>query len=315
MRSTSNPFKKVLYFMFDSSYRTAVLRSRGAYDNMSDKDFLKKIFKAYMGKELDLENPKTFNEKLQWLKLYDRKPEYITMADKYKVREYISEKLGGEYLIPLIGAWDDPDEIDFDALPDKFVLKCNHNSGLGMCICTDKTKLNIEKVRNELRKGISENYYLKNREWPYKDVPRKIIAEKFMIDDDTGELRDYKFFCFDGKVDCVMVCMERMTGDTKFYFFNSDWELLRLNIRGKNAPEGFTLPKPSNMDEMFDIAAKLSRGLPFSRIDLYSVNGKTYFGEITFFPDSGFDKNLLSETDARWGEMLDISKVKTEDSK
>ena len=154
----------------------ALLR-RHLLDWMPDATFLKLAYKSRMGRKLDLDNPQTFNEKLQWLKLYDRRPEYTMMVDKYKVRDYIAEKLGEEYLIPLLGVWDDPDEIDFDALPNQFVLKCNHNSGLGMCICKDKTKLDIEKVKEELRKGLKQDYYLTGREWPYKDVLRKIICE------------------------------------------------------------------------------------------------------------------------------------------
>ena len=185
---------------------------------MDDKIFLEKYYKSIFHNTLDLKSPKTFNEKLQWLKLYDRRPEYTMMVDKYRVRDYIAKKIGEEYLIPLLGVWDDPDEINFENLPDQFVLKCNHNSGLGMCICKDKSKLNISEVKRNLRKGLSQNYYLTGREWPYKDVPRKILAEKF-ISDSKGNLVDYKFFCFNGAIDCVMLCTDRESGDTKFYFF------------------------------------------------------------------------------------------------
>ena len=285
--------------------------SMGVYDKLDDNKYLEKKFKVKIGKTLNLNNPITFNEKLQWLKLYDRRPEYTMMVDKYKVRDYIADQLGGEYLIPLLGVWDDPDEIDFDALPNQFVLKCNHNSGLGMCICKDKSKLDIKKVKEELRKGLRQDYYLTGREWPYKNIPRKIICEQYMEDSSQKDsLTDYKFFCFNGVADCVMVCLDRFSGDTKFYFFDKNWELKRLNIRGKNAPEGFTIPKPICMDEMFRIAEQLSVGMPFSRIDLYECNGKVYFGEITFFPDSGFDANLLPETDQYFGEMIDLSIVK-----
>ena len=285
--------------------------AQGHFTRMPDNQYLKCMFRARMGRKLDLENPQTFNEKLQWLKLHDRRPEYTIMVDKYKVRDYIADKLGEEYLIPLLGVWDDPDEIDFEALPDQFVLKCNHNSGTGMCICKDKSKLDIEKVKKELRKGLAQDYYLTGREWPYKNVPRKIICEQYMEDSSQKDsLTDYKFFCFNGVADCVMVCLDRFSGDTKFYFFDKNWKLKRMNIRGKNAPEGFTIPKPSCMDEMFRIAEQLSEGLSFSRIDLYECNGKIYFGEITFFPDSGFDANLLPETDQYFGEMIDLSVVK-----
>lgn len=303
--------KKGLRFIFDKRYRFVILANKGVYDNMQDEALLNRKYETIFGKRLNLDNPQTFNEKLQWLKLYDRNPEYTIMVDKYKVRDYIKEKIGEEYLIPLIGVWDNPDDIDFDALPDKFVLKCNHNSGLGMCICKDKSKLNIENVKSELKKGLAQDYYLTGREWPYKNVPRKIIAEKYMTDtSDSSDFTDYKFFCFNGYVDCVMVCLERSSGDTKFYFFDSNWNLKRLNTRGKNAPDGFTISKPSQMDKMFEIAAKLSKGLPFVRIDLYQSNDHIYFGEITFFPDSGFDANLLPETDKYFGNLIHLEDVK-----
>lgn len=303
--------KKGLRFIFDKRYRFVILANKGVYDNMQDEALLNRKYEAIFGKRLNLDNPQTFNEKLQWLKLYDRNPEYTIMVDKYKVRDYIKEKIGEEYLIPLIGVWDNPDDIDFDALPDKFVLKCNHNSGLGMCICKDKSKLNIENVKSELKKGLAQDYYLTGREWPYKNVPRKIIAEKYMTDtSDSSDFTDYKFFCFNGYVDCVMVCLERSSGDTKFYFFDRNWNLKRLNTRGKNAPDGFTISKPSQMDKMFEIAAKLSKGLPFVRTDLYQSNDHIYFGEITFFPDSGFDANLLPETDKYFGNLIHLEDVK-----
>ena len=298
-------------FIADADYRFLLAAGFGFFNSWDDEKYLKRKYQAVMGKKLNLDNPVTFNEKLQWLKLHDRRPEYTMMVDKYKVRDYIAEKLGEEYLIPLLGVWDDPDDIDFDALPNQFVLKCNHNSGLGMCICKDKSKLDIEKVKKELRKGLVQDYYLTGREWPYKDVPRKIICEQYMEDSSQKDsLTDYKFFCFNGVADCVMVCLDRFSGDTKFYFFDKNWKLKRLNIRGKNAPEGFSIPKPSCMDKMFRIAEQLSEGLSFSRIDLYECNGKIYFGEITIFPASGFDANLLPETDQYFGEMIDLSVVK-----
>ena len=299
--------KKLLKYATNKDYRFMINANTGKHDRMEDEKFLRRKFKACMGRELDLENPEKFNDKLQWLKLNYRLPEYTMMVDKYLVRDYIREQLGEEYLIPLVGAWDSPDEIDFDALPDKFVLKCNHNSGVGMYICRDKSKMDVEKVKKELWRGLNQNYYLVHREWPYKDVKRKIICEKFMSDaPGASDFTDYKFFCFNGKVDSVMVCLERSSGETKFYFFDENWELKRLNIRGKNAPEGFTIPKPECMDEMFKIAAKLSVGMPFVRVDLYQSNGQIYFGELTFFPDSGFDANLLPETDEYFGKLLEL---------
>ena len=301
--------KKLWRYVTDADYRVIIDANRGKYDALDDATFLKRKFKSCIGHELNLENPKTFNEKIQWLKLYGYRPEQTMLVDKYLVRDYIRDRLGEDYLIPLLGVWDSPDEIDFDALPDKFVLKCNHNSGVGMYICRDKSKMDVESVKRELRRGLAQDYYLTGRETPYKDVPRKIICEKFMSDKPgASDFTDYKFFCFNGKVDCVMVCLERSSGDTKFYFFDESWELKRLNIRGKKAPEDFTIPKPACLDEMFKIAADLSVGWPFVRVDLYESNGQIYFGEMTFFPDSGFDENLLAETDAYFGSLIQLDK-------
>lgn len=275
----------------------------------SDKAYLKMIYRLIMKKRLNLKSPKTMNEKLQWLKLYDRKPIYTIMADKYKARDYISEKLGEEYLIPLLGAWDNPEDIDFDMLPDKFVLKCNHNSGLGMCICKDKSKLDIKKVKKNLKKGLNQDYYITGREWPYKDIPRKIICEKYMTDYNQDCLTDYKFYCFNGNVDSVMLCIDRNIGSPKFYFFDKKWNLKRYNIIGKNAPKDFSLPKPEGMDEMFKIAEQLSKGHAFLRVDLYYANNQIYFGETTFFPQSGFDPNRLPETDIYFGNKIDLNLV------
>ena len=300
---------KLKKYVFDKDYRFLINAALGKYDKTSDEKFLKRKFKAIMGKELDLENPKTFNEKLQWLKLNYREDILTVIVDKYAVRNYVKEKLGEEYLIPLVGVWEKSEDVDLKSLPNQFALKCNHNSGLGMYICKDKTKLDEKKVKEGLRKGLKQDYYLTGREWPYKNVPRKIICEQFMSDS-SGGLVDYKFFCFNGYVDCVMVCLDRHLGDTKFYFFDEKWELKRLNVRGKNAPEGFTLDKPSCMDKMFDIARELSKGFPFVRVDLYECNGKIYFGELTFFPDSGFDPNILPETDKYFGDMINLKEIK-----
>lgn len=297
-------------YIRNEDYRFLVNARMGMYKNMPDDEYISKKYKALMGSAPDLDAPKTLNEKLQWLKLHNRKPEYSVMVDKYRVRDYIAETIGEEYLIPLVGAWDYPDEIDFASLPDRFVLKCNHNSGLGMCICRDKASLDIKKVKSELKKGLKQDYYLSGREWPYKNVPRKIICERYMTDSpDSSDLTDYKFFCFNGHADSVMLCLDRSSGDTKFYFFDKDWNLRRYNVRGKNAPADFTLPKPKNMDKMFEIAEKLSDGMPFARIDLYNSDDHIYFGEITFFPDSGFDPNILAETDLYFGNLIDIDNL------
>lgn len=269
---------------------------------LPDAAYLKLKYRVRMGEKLNLKNPQTFAEKLQWLKLHDRKPEYTTMVDKAAVKDYIAEKIGPEYIIPTLGIWDRFEDIDFDALPEQFVLKCTHDSG-GLVICRDKAKLDREAAKKKIEKSLKNNYYYHGREWPYKNVKPRILAEAYMADE-KGRMVDYKFFCFHGKVDSVMVCLDRETGSPKFYFFDRNWQLKRYNIRGKEAPEGFTLPKPDNMDAMFDLAAELSQGIPFVRVDLYNRDGRIYFGEMTFFPQNGYDPNLLPQTHAEWGQKL-----------
>ncbi len=300
--------KKLFKLIFNKDYRFLILNARGFYSKVSDEKILKRVYKACTKKELNLENPVTYNEKLQWLKLYDRKPIYTKMVDKYEVKNYVSSIIGEEYIIPTLGVWDKFEDIDFDKLPNEFVLKCTHDCG-GIIICKDKSKLDIKKAKKKINKCLKKNYYVKYREWPYKDVKPRIIAEKFMSDN-SGGLVDYKFFCFNGIVNCVMVCIDRHISDVKFYFFDEKWQLLRLNVRGKNAPEGFTLPKPKSIDKMFEIAKTLSKDLPFVRVDLYECDGQIYFGETTLFPDSGFDPNILEETDIYWGKLLQLPKIK-----
>ncbi len=276
---------------------------------MPDKEYLEKKFYVTMGYPLDLNNPQTFNEKLQWLKLYDRKPEYTMMVDKYKVREYIKEKLGEEYLIPLLGVWDKAEDIDFDKLPNQFVLKCNHNSGLGMYICKDKSKLTqkeIKVIRKNLIKGLQQDYYLTGREWPYKNVPRKIIAEKYM-EDETGQLRDYKFYCFNGEPKIIMINSDREIGKTKADYFDMDFNWIDLKWGYEHAL--IKPSKPINFKKMKELAVVLSKNIPELRVDFYEVNNKIYFGELTFFDGSGFDKIEPKEWDKKIGDWIDYTNL------
>lgn len=298
-------FEKLKKYCADSSYRFVVNAALGLYDSMPDRDYLERKFEALMGTPLHLDAPQTFNEKLQWLKLYDRKPEYTRMVDKYRVREYITQKIGAEYLIPLLGVWDSPDEIDFAALPEQFVLKCNHNSGLGMCICKDKSTLDLRKVRRELRKGLRQDYYLPGREWPYKDVPRKIIAEKYMIDTEVNELRDYKFFCFRGKTKCFKVDFDRFI-DHRANYFDLDGNLLSFGevVCPPKPKKHLVLPK--NLDKMIALAENLSGDIPFLRVDFYNIQGRIYFGELTFSPASGMGRFIPEEWDTVLGSWLQL---------
>ncbi len=271
-----------------------------------DKLYLKIRYYLEMGKRLDLKNPRTMNEKLQWLKLYNRKPEYTTMVDKILVKEYVANIIGEEYVVPLLGVWSSPEEIDFESLPNQFVLKTNHSGGnTGVIIVKDKNKIDRITVVEKLRASLKSDIYATYREWPYKNVERKVFAEAYLGDD----LADYKFYCYNGYADAVMICVDRQIGDPKFYFFDKEWNLKRYNKRGKDAPTNFTLPKPEGLDKMFELASVLSKDIPYVRVDFYNVNGKIYFGEITFFPASGFDYNRLPESDMHFGSMIDLSIV------
>lgn len=304
----SGLFDMAKRFLTDPGIRFGYLDKLGIYRHLSDAEFLRRKFKAHMGYPLDLENPQTFNEKLQWLKLHNRRPEYTMMVDKYLVREYIREKLGEEYLIPLIGVWDDPDEIDFDALPDQFVLKCNHNSGVGMCICKDKTNLDFKKAKDELRRGLDQNYYLTGREWPYKDVSRKIIGEQFMVNRGEKDLKDYKFQCFNGTVDHVFVCVDRNESQNVclYYYFDKDWNYLPYSENERCDEKYLASLKPESFEKMLMIAEILSAEIPEIRVDLYEINGKVYFGELTFYTQSGFDTTITSEADREIGSRFEI---------
>lgn len=279
---------------------------------LSDERYLKLAYRVRMGRKLNLENPVTLNEKIQWIKLNNRNPMLNVYVDKYKVKPEVARIIGEEYIIPTIGVWNSFEEIDFSKLPRKFVLKCNHDSH-SVVICTDKDKFDYKAARKKLTKGLKTNYFWHGREWAYKDVKPLIIAEQYMTNDDsTEELTDYKFYCFGDYVDCVLLCVDRGIGDPKFYFFDRDWKLKRYNKKGKEAPEDFTLPKPENIDKMFEIASTLSgeTGAPFVRVDLYNVNGHIYFGELTFSPGNGLDPNRLYETDVYFGTLTNLEELR-----
>lgn len=284
-----------------------VLRCSSLFNN-NEELHLKILYYLHMGKKLDLKNPKTLNEKMQWLKLYDRRPEYKYMVDKITAKDYATKMLGSQYVVPLLGVWDKPEDIDFDSLPDKFVLKTNHSGGnTGVIVCKDKSKLNKQDAINKLNKSLKSDISVSLREWVYEGMKKQVFAEE-LLESSTGEIDDYKFYCFDGYADAVLVCIDRQIGEPKFYFFDENWQLKRHNKRGKEAPADFTLPRPENLDEMFRIARLLSKGIPHLRVDLYNVDGKIYFGETTFFTASGFDANRLPEADLYFGNLVKLPK-------
>ncbi len=275
---------------------------------MSDKTYLQCKWWVNNGKKLDLENPVTFNEKLQWLKLYNRNPMYTTMVDKYEAKKYVANIISDEHIIPTLGIYDSVEDIDFDSLPNQFVLKCTHDSG-GIVICQDKTQLNRKEAIKKLRKGLKSNFYWTNREWPYKNVTPRIIAEKYMTNGD-GELRDYKFFCFDGVPRVMFIASDRFNKEeeTKFDFFDMEFNHLPFRNGHPNATK--PIERPAEFDEMRMLASKLSKGIPQVRVDFYDVNGQIYFGEMTFFHWSGFVKFDPEEWDYKIGEMIELPRNK-----
>ena len=243
-----------------------------------DKLYLEHRYKRLMGKKLNLNPPVTYNEKLNWIKLYDRNPLYTKLADKYAVREYVKERIGEEHIMPLLGVWDKVDDIDFDLLPDQFVLKCTHDSG-SVVICKDKASFDIKSAKCRLLKAQKVNYYYYSREWAYKNITPRIICEPYLEDLEDAELRDYKFFCFDGIVRFLYVATDRFNPDSevKFSFFDEDYNHIPV-VHGH--PVANPLPsKPNGFEQMKHYAEKLSRGLKHVRVDLYEANGKIYFSE------------------------------------
>lgn len=273
----------------------------------SDKLFLKLKFRLVMGQQLDLKNPKTFNEKLQWLKLYNRKPEYTIMVDKFAVKEYVAKIIGEEYIIPTLGVWNSVDEIDWDALPNQFVLKTTHGGGGGgVVICKNKKTFDKDNAKKKLQNSLNCDIYLNFREWPYKSVIKRVIAEQYMTDESTVELKDYKFFCFNGKVRCFKVDFDRYINHKANYY---DRNAKLLPFGETCCMPDFTrqFEKPRNFDKMVDIAETLSEGIPFVRIDLYNAEGNIYFGEITFFPAAGMGKFEPKEWDETLGELIRLT--------
>lgn len=279
------------------------LGHRGWFHWMDDETYLKIAYRIKMGKKLNLNPPVTFNEKLQWLKLHDRRPEYTTMVDKYEAKKWVADRIGEEYIIPTLGVWNHFDEIDFNTLPNQFVLKCTHDSG-GLVICRDKSKLDKVAARKKIETCLKHNFFWGQREWPYKNVKPRIIAEQYMEDAATGELRDYKYFAFRGIAKAMFIASNRQTGETTANYFDMEFKPLDLTWGYPNSKK---LPdKPQNFEEMARIAEQLTKELPESRVDFYEVNGKTYFGEITFFDGSGMQRFNPDSWDEAFGKWVKL---------
>ena len=270
-----------------------------------DALFIRMKWKLRMDYPLDLDNPHTFNEKLQWIKLHDRKPIYTTMVDKYEAKKYVADIIGEEYIIPTIAVYDRVEHVEFDKLPNQFVLKWTHDSG-GIVICKDKSTLDINVAIKKLKKGERSHYYWRSREWPYKNVKPRIIAEQYMEDESGYELKDYKFFCFDGEPKALFVATDRGKKDeeTKFDFYDMDFNHLPFTNGHPNATR--EIKKPAGFEEMKRIASQLSKGIPHVRVDLYNIKGKIYFGEITFFHWGGMKIFNPREWDYKFGEWIKL---------
>lgn len=277
-----------------------------------DKLYLSILYRCRMGKWINWKNPQTFTEKIQWLKLYDRKPEYSIMVDKAAVKKYVANIIGEQYIIPTLGLWDKFDDIEFDKLPNQFVLKTTHGGGgSGVVVCTDKTNFSFEDARKKLEKSLHTDIYSNCREWPYKNVPRRIIAEKFIELPLKHDLTDFKIFCFNGNPKYIQVIQDRNTQET-IDFFDINWVhqpffgLTPTAIQAKK-----TIPKPTNLDDMLKIASILAKDIEFLRVDLYQTLEGIFFGELTFYPNTGMGTFTPNDWDSKLGDMLILHGLKS----
>lgn len=287
-----------------STFMAAIIQNFFGW--LPDKTYLQLLYRFKMGHRLDLNHPKTFTEKIQWLKLYNRRPEYTLMVDKYAVKKYVADIIGEKYIIPTLGVWDKPEDIDWDALPNEFVLKTTHGGGSGgVVICKDKKTFDRNKAILTLRDSMNGDIYRSLREWPYKDVKKRVLAEKYMapkdmVNNPIYDLSDYKFFCFNGEPKYCQVIRDRHSKES-IDFYDMNWrhqEFVGLNPIASNGIN--PVPRPLPLDDMICICHKLSENMKFVRIDMYVIDNRIYFGEITFYPASGMG---LFNPD-KWNEEL-----------
>ena len=267
-----------------------------------DKVYLTLLFNLKEGGyRMNLGNPRTFNEKLNWLKLHDHNPLYNMLADKYEVKRYVSEKVGAQYVVPCYGVWENPKEIDFYALPDKFVLKTTHNSG-GVVVCKDKSTFDISAANAFLQANVRRNYYPLGREWAYKDIKPRVLADKYIENTGRDELLDYKFWCFDGEPKYVYCTVKN--SDIFENFYDIEFNPVDIDHGFRRAVPEFQ--KPSGYDEMLMLARKLSEGIPFVRIDFFEAGGHVYFGEFTFYDWGGLRPFANLRMDEELGHLIKI---------
>ncbi len=286
--------QKIILFLMDKRF----------FDFIPDKQYLKIKYFLRTGKKLDLVNPHLFNEKLQWLKLYDRKDIYTIMVDKFAAKQYVEKIIGKQYIIPTIGLYNSFEEINFNDLPSQFVMKCTHDSG-GIIIVKNKKEIDFSSVKKKIKKFLKRKYYYVHREWPYKNVVPKIIIEKYMKDKVSDELIDYKVMCFNGIPKIIFTCTDRFKDSLKVTFFDLNWNKMPFERKYPSSNE--KISKPVNLNEMLKLSKKLAQDIPFVRIDWYEINGKLYFGELTFFPGSGYEVFNPIEWDKKLGDMLELN--------
>ena len=303
---TSNKAKIIRAFK-DPLFALGLILNQIAPLIKNDELFLKWKYYTVFHRFPNLKNPQTYNEKLQWLKLHDKHPEYTQMVDKAEAKKYLANIIGEEYIIPTLGVYNSFDEIDFEKLPNQFVMKCTHDSG-GVVVCKDKNSLNIQAVRKKIEYGLGKSAYWGTREYPYKAINPRIIVEAYMEDESGYELKDYKIFCFDGKPKFLFVATDRgIKGEeTKFDFFDLEWNLLPFINGHPNSTK--PIKKPENFDKMVELSAQLSKNMPHVRVDLYNISSKIYFGELTFFHWSGMTPFIPEEWDYTFGKMICLPK-------
>ena len=299
---------KILKRVFTEKYYLRIQLLARLAPLFSDNTFLKLLFPMKVGYQLDLANPRSFNEKLQWLKLYYHPKQCVKMVDKLEVKDLVASIIGEQHIIPTISVFEKAEDVDFNQLPEKFVLKCTHDSG-GVVVCKDKYHLDKRAAISKLKKGLKRNYFYQNREWPYRYITPRIIAEQYM-EDESGELRDYKFFCFDGEPKVMFVATDRFnrSEETKFDFYDMEFHHLPFTNGHPNSSK--RLEKPKGFEEMKELASELSQGFPHVRIDLYDIDGEVYFGEMTFFHWSGMKPFDPVEWDYYLGSMIHLPRIK-----
>ena len=294
----------IIGYITDSDCRFRVNAAHGFYKWMPDEDYLKRYYKARTGRELDLDHPKTFNEKLQWLKIHDRNPLYTKLADKYEVKEYVAGRIGNEHVIPTYGVWERVEDICYKELPDRFVLKTTHDSG-SVVICKDKNRFDIKKAQRKLNSSLKRNYFYKMREWPYKNIKPRIIAEKYMVDESKIELKDYKVLCFDSAPKLIELHQGRFAQEHFMDYYDLDWNRTSIcNIHEK--PSLVSMPRPKCLAQMLDYSHILADGIPHVRVDWYVINDQLYFGEITFYDGSGYDLFIDERDDELLGSWITV---------